>query len=112
VKPLHTALPGALHAILRSAPLSPSKVDFAWSTIVGPAMQRATSVRLGDDGRLVVDATTEAWAREVERLRGSILAKLQDLLGWDTVIAIDIRVVHEETNPHMRRRLGRRAQGR
>jgi hypothetical protein len=111
VKPLHAALPGALHAILREAPLSPGKVAFAWGAVVGPALQRVTSIAL-DQGRLIVDASTESWAREVERSRGAILRQLQDFLGPGTVSYIDVRTVHEETNPDIRRRRGRRPSGR
>ena len=108
MKPLTTALPGALHALLREAPLSPGKVAFAWSTLVGPAMQRVTTVSF-DNGRLIVDATTESWAQEVERSRGAILSKLRLLLGPDAVRDVEVRVVHGETNPDYRRRRGRRA---
>lgn len=111
MKPLHAALPGALHAILREAPLSPGKVAFAWGAIVGPAVQRVTSIAL-DQGRLIVDVTTEAWALEVERSRGSILKQLQDFLGPGAVSYIEVRAVHEETNPDIRRRRGRRPNGR
>lgn len=111
MKPLTTALPGALHALLRDTPLSPGKVEFAWSAVVGPAAQRVTSVSL-DGGRLVVVATTESWAHEIERSRGTILAKLEELLGTGVVRHIEVRIVHEETNPDFRRRHGRRPNGR
>jgi len=90
VLPLTSALPGALAALLRDAPLSPGKVSFAWRAAVGPALERETSVRL-IDGTLVVDAASRLWAREVTRSSPIILKRLQLLLGSETVIAISVR---------------------
>jgi predicted nucleic acid-binding Zn ribbon protein len=93
MKPLGQALPGALAALLRGTPLSPGKVEFAWKATVGPAMQRATSIKL-EQGVVFVDASTAQWAREVSRSSRVILARLQSLLGEDTVKEIVVRVVH------------------
>ena len=90
MRPLNQAVPGALASLLRAAPLSPGKVAFAWRTAVGPAMERVTSVRL--DGRvLLVDTTSPQWAREVTRSSGIILARLQTLLGAESVERIEVR---------------------
>ena len=68
MRPIHHAVPGALVELLRATPLSPGKVDFAWRTAVGPAVERVTSVRLA--GRvLVVETSGPQWAREVDALR-------------------------------------------
>lgn len=90
MRPLTSALPGALSELLRGAPLSPGKVSFAWRTAVGPAVERETSVRL-ENGTLLVDATTAHWAREVRRSSSIILTRLQNLLGADAVSAISVR---------------------
>jgi hypothetical protein len=83
-------LPGALAEIMRAAPLSAGKVDFAWRAAVGSAVERVTAVRL--EGRvLLVEATSAAWAREVVRSSPIILARLQTLLGRDTVATITVR---------------------
>jgi hypothetical protein len=66
MRPLASAIPGALAALLRDAPLSPGKVSFAWRAAVGAALERETAVRL-IDGTLVVDAASRLWAREVTR---------------------------------------------
>ena len=55
MRPLSSALPGALAELLRAAPLSPGKVDFAWRAAVGPALERVTAVRL-EGTTLIVDA--------------------------------------------------------
>jgi len=85
-----SAVPGAIAALLRDAPLSAGKVTFAWSAAVGPALQRATAVRL-EDGVLLVDAASREWAREVSRSTYIILRRLQQLLGDQTVTQIVIR---------------------
>jgi len=90
VRPIQQALPGALAEIMRAAPLSAGKVDFAWRAAVGSAVERVTAVRL--EGRvLLVEATSAAWAREVVRSSPIILARLQTLLGGETVATITVR---------------------
>ena len=90
MRPLTSALPGALAELLRDAPLSPGKVSFAWRAAVGPALERETSVRL-ESGTLIVDAASKQWAREVRRSSSIILNRLQTLLGDGTVTSISVR---------------------
>jgi Dna[CI] antecedent, DciA len=90
MRPLTSALPGALAELLRDAPLSPGKVSFAWRAAVGPAMERKAAVRL-ESGTLIVDAANRAWAREIRRSSSLILHRLQTLLGEQTVTAIEVR---------------------
>jgi hypothetical protein len=90
MNPIGAVVPGAIVALLRDAPLSAGKVTFAWSTAVGPALLRATSVHL-DAGVLFVDAASPEWAREVTRSTYIILRRLQQLLGEQTVTQIVVR---------------------
>jgi len=90
VRPLNSALPGALAELLRGAPLSPGKVSFAWRAAVGPALERETSVRL-ESATLIVDAASKQWAREIRRSSSLILMRLQTLLGAEAVTAISVR---------------------
>ena len=90
MRPLTSALPGALATLLKDAPLSPGKVSFAWRAAVGPALERETSVRL-EGGTLLVDAVSAQWAREVRRSSSLILHRLQILLGASAVTAISVR---------------------
>jgi Dna[CI] antecedent, DciA len=90
MQPLGHALPGALAELLRSAPLSPGKVDFAWKAVVGPAVERVTAVRL-EAGTLRVDAAGPQWAREIRRSAHMIVPRLQALLGSDVVQAMTVR---------------------
>ena len=83
-------VPGALVELLRRQPLSPGKVQFAWGLAVGPAVQRATSVRL-ESGKLLVDAVDAQWSREIRRSTGVILPRLRSMLGPDAVSAIEVR---------------------
>jgi hypothetical protein len=73
-------IPSALQDIIRKAPLSAEKVDFAWNAAVGPLMRRATLVHLEDDGVLRVAADAH-WSREVNRSSRIILARLAEMLG-------------------------------
>ena len=45
MQPIAQVMPNALAEIVRQAPLSHGKVDFAWRTTVGPAMARVSAVR-------------------------------------------------------------------
>jgi len=90
MQPLHNALPAVVADLLRDAPLSPGKVNFAWRAAVGPAFERVTSVRL--EGRtLLVQATTAQWARELARSREVILGRLRGFLGPDVVAEMVIK---------------------
>jgi hypothetical protein len=90
MKSIAAAVPGAIADMLRSTPMSPGKVEFAWNAAVGGALQRATAVHL-QDGELMVDAVSSQWAREVSRSRPMILKRLQMLLGEKAVKRITVR---------------------
>ena len=83
-------IPGVLAEVVRKAPLCPEKVTFAWNAVVGPSMQKVTSVRLDDQGVLHVRSTDAHWAREVRRSSRLILARLEGLLGPDVARSIRI----------------------
>lgn len=84
-------MPDALAAVLRKAPLSPEKVDFAWRMAVGPSVDRVTSVEL-QGHTLRVRARDEAWRREVERSATLICARLEALLGTGVVRGLHVIV--------------------
>lgn len=83
-------LPRALAQIVRDAPLSAAKVDFAWRSAVGTAMARVSAIRL-EDGILLVEAQTPAWATAIMRSSPVILSRLQGMLGPDTIREIRLR---------------------
>jgi predicted nucleic acid-binding Zn ribbon protein len=83
-------LPATLVSLLRDTPLSDGKIEFAWNAAVGPAVQRATAVKL-DGTTLIVDVTSTQWAREMKRSERVILTRLQALLGPDVVASIVVR---------------------
>jgi len=90
MRPLQHAVPGAIVAILRAAPMSDGKVTFAWDAAVGPALGRVTSVKLV--GRvLLVDTAGTLWSREIGRSSSIILRRLQTLLGPSVVDRIEVR---------------------
>jgi predicted nucleic acid-binding Zn ribbon protein len=90
MRPLAHIVPGALLHLLRDAPLSNGKVGFAWRAAVGPALERATNVRL-EGHVLLVETTSAQWSREVMRSSPIILKRLQELLGAETVERIKVR---------------------
>src|SRR5262245_21093557 len=90
VKPISQAVPGALIDLLQTTPLSNGKVEFAWKAAVGPAMERATYVKL-EGTELLVDAATVQWGREIARSSRVILSRLQGLLGEEAVTKITVR---------------------
>ena len=77
--------------LVRRQPVSPAKVAFAWRTAAGPALARAATAQLRDDGTLLIRATTAAWAHEVERSRGLLLARMQEMLGPDVAVRLTVR---------------------
>jgi len=90
MKRLTHAIPGALVELLRGAALSDGKVTFAWNAAVGPALERVTTVKL-ERRILIVEAASTQWSREIQRSSGVILARLQSLLGKDTVLKLEVR---------------------
>jgi len=90
VRSLSLIVPAALRELLRAAPLSDGKVTFAWKAAVGPALERATDVKL-EAGTLIVETAGPQWTREVRRSSGVILARIKTLLGEGTVQRIEIR---------------------
>jgi Dna[CI] antecedent, DciA len=90
VQPLKHAIPRVVADIVRRAPLSPSKIEFAWGMAVGPSVQRNTTIRL-EGTQLVVESSTRQWADEVRRSSRVILARLRTMLGEATVSRLEIR---------------------
>lgn len=88
VEPLHQFLPAVLADVIRRQPASQARTSFAWSVAVGPALARVTTVELRDR-TLVATARDTRWAREIDRARDTILARLRQLVG-DTVDRIDV----------------------
>jgi predicted nucleic acid-binding Zn ribbon protein len=90
VESIMHALPGALSELLRDTPLSDGKVTFAWTSAVGPAIARATDVKL-ERGVLIIETTSAQWTREIRRSAHVILPRLASLLGSNVVTSIEIR---------------------
>ena len=89
-QPIGQGLPGALAHIVRQAPLSAGKVDFAWRSAVGTQMAKVSAVRL-EDGVLLIEAQTAQWGTAIMRASGLILSRIQATLGPDTVRELRIR---------------------
>ena len=87
--PLQNLASGVLADIIRRQPASRERTTFAWTVAVGPALARAAAVSLDDD-TLRVTPRDARWAREIERARPAILARMQALLGPDAVKDIHI----------------------
>ena len=85
---VHDFAPAVLAEIIRRQPASKERTAFAWSVAVGPALARVTTVEL-HDGVVSVVARDARWAKELERAKQTILARLHHLLG-DAVIDLCI----------------------
>lgn len=90
MQPVGQLIPRALAEIVRQAPLSAGKVDFAWRTAVGPALARTSAVRL-EDGVLLVEAQTAQWASAIAGSSRIILSRMQALLGDEQIRTIQLR---------------------
>ena len=89
--PLASVIPTALARLLHRAPLTPEKVTFAWKTVVGPTMARASEVTL--DGHVLrVRVSDEAWRREIEHSAAIIRVRLAPLLGEGVVRGLDVTI--------------------
>jgi len=78
-------MPAVVAEVIRKAPLTDEKVSFAWRLAVGPAMAKATSVRLGSDGTLYLRADSPAWLDGVRQSVGLIRSRLAHYLGDETI---------------------------
>ena len=78
-------MPGVVADVIRKAPLTDEKVAFAWRLAVGPAVAKATSVRLGSDGTLYLRADSPAWLDGVRQSVGLIRSRLAHYLGDDAI---------------------------
>jgi hypothetical protein len=78
-------MPGVVAEVVRKAPLTDEKVSFAWRMAVGPALDKATTVRLGSDGTLHVKAESQAWIDSVRASVGLIRSRLAHVLGDDAI---------------------------
>jgi predicted nucleic acid-binding Zn ribbon protein len=89
--PAQDAMIRVMAEILRKAPPSPERASLAWRLVVGPAMARVTTVRLGGEGVLLVTAADAHWQKEVRRATRVILPRLAEMLGSGTVTRLDVR---------------------
>ena len=84
-------MPAVVAEILRKAPLTDEKVTLAWRLAVGPAIAKATTVRLVPDGTLHIKAETQAWTDAVRKSTSLIQLRMGDLLGEHLVKRIEFR---------------------
>lgn len=84
-------MPGVVAEVIRKAPLTEEKVSFAWRLAVGPAVDKATRVRLDTKGTLYVSADAPAWLDGVRQSIGLIRSRLAHYLGEDAVKRVSYR---------------------
>jgi hypothetical protein len=82
---LHTVVPRALTQLFSRGPMSQGKLEVAWRVAVGDALARVSTVRLGADGDVEVQAADQRWHKELKRSSSMILSRLTILLGRDAV---------------------------
>jgi len=83
-------MPAVLADVIRKAPLTDEKVQFAWRLAVGPAVDKATTVRLAANGTLYVKAEAPAWNDAIGKSLGIIRSRLAHFLGETTINRIDL----------------------
>lgn len=89
--PVSQLLPDAVTRVISQAPLTPEKVDFAWSYAVGPALSKVTTVTL--TGKILrVTTQGAAWQREVEKAAAIIRTRMARLLGEGVVAGFEVIV--------------------
>jgi hypothetical protein len=98
--PVNDFMTDALAEVLRRAPLTPEKVEFAWRHAVGPAVARATTVAL-DGQQLTVRVDSGQWRREIERSSIVIRGRLDRLLGKGTVRTLTVVAPPEPRKPRI-----------
>ena len=86
-------MPAVLADVIRKAPLTDEKVAFAWRLAVGPAIGKATTVRLAANGTLYVKAEAPAWNDAIGKSLGLIRSRLAHFLGETAVKNIDFTSV-------------------
>jgi hypothetical protein len=89
MRPIQTFAGGVLAQIVRRQPPSAARTTFAWELVVGSSLARVTSVEM-ESTTLRVRAVDPRWLKEIERARGLILPKLQQMLGEQAVTRISI----------------------
>jgi hypothetical protein len=83
-------MPAVLADVIRKAPLTDEKVQFAWRLAVGPAVDKATTVRLAANGTLYVKAEAPAWNDAIGKSLGIIRSRLAHFLGETAINRIDL----------------------
>lgn len=87
MRPIQNVAGSVLADLIRRQPPSPARTEFAWQLAVGAALARVTTVSI-EHGVLRVSATDPRWLKEIDRARGAILPKLQQLLGTGAITKI------------------------
>jgi predicted nucleic acid-binding Zn ribbon protein len=78
--PVQHIASSVLADLIRHQPACRERTAFAWSVAVGPALARVTNIDLRD-GVLYVTPKDPRWSAELHRATGTILARLQVMLG-------------------------------
>ena len=87
--PLQNFATGVLADVIRRQPPSPARTNFAWTVAVGPALARSATATL-NGAVLTVRPRDPRWSKELERARDTILARMQQLLGRESVVRMEI----------------------
>jgi hypothetical protein len=88
---LQTIVPRAVAELLRHGPMSQGKLEVAWRTAVGDALNRVTAVQLHPGGVVEVRTADARWNRELKRSSSMILTRLKGLLGNDNVLRLSVQ---------------------
>lgn len=65
-----------------------------WEAIVGPEVGQHVTPEAYADGRLTVRADSTAWATQMKLLAADVVRRLNEVLGEQTVLSLDIQGPH------------------
>ncbi len=88
---VNKVMPAVLAEVIRKGPLCDEKVTLAWRLAVGPAIAKATTVRLVADGTLHIKTESQAWIDAVRKSTSLIQIRMGDLLGEKLVKRLEFR---------------------
>jgi hypothetical protein len=98
-QPLGEVLRGFLGTESMRVGMALGRLARSWNSVVGDRLAPETSPRALDRGRLVVSASTAAWAVQAAFLKGDICRRANEVLGSKEVASVVVVVGRTPRKP-------------